>query len=185
MADSARTGTPQGFSVRGDSVVQGDSIPRLQMDPYYYLRNWSINPPVVVLDTNADHRISARELNAKNSRFHYTSTDFVSQIVMSSSFGIMQPLHVGLIDYAGFGSRNPETLFDPNIGIEWGSKYFSKIWYSYVDESYAWEHHLRTAIGKYNGGPGAGEFNGQFTDSDVGAYADSVIAHINDYKPAP
>jgi hypothetical protein len=185
LADSGRTGEPKGFNLAGDSITQGDSIGHLPTDPYALLRENSLNAPVVVKDDNQDHRISRSELSAHNSRFPTMSVDWVAQIVLCSSYGPMQPIHESLIDFAGFGRRNPQTTLRNVDGIQWGTRFFSKIFYStdWISTSYSFDERLRAAVGKYNGGPGASEYYGTFGSNGIQEYVDTVMNHANDYKP--
>jgi hypothetical protein len=167
-------------------VSQGDSVAGLAHDPYQILRDFSINDPVTVVDDNADSLISAWELASHNSRFDSTEADFVSQLLLSASHGLMQPMQVSLIDYVGFGSRDPQELYgDQSRAIYWGVNNLQDIFYddNYVDSSYSWTVRWRTAIGKYNGGRFAGETDGTFTNPTINAYIDGVLGHVEEYQP--
>lgn len=185
LADSARTGTPLGFDKNGNSVVQGDSIAGLDYDPYFVLSNWSLNPPVAIVDDNQDSIIAAYELRNHDLRFNYSGSDFTAQIVMSSSYGLMHPLAVTLIDEVGYQSRSPQDMFDPEKAILWGTFILSDFYYDpdVVNTSYSWNERWRTAIGKYNGGKGASESYGNFSNLGIAAYVEEVWLHINQYQP--
>lgn len=185
LADSARTGTPLGFDKNGNSVVQGDSIAGLDYDPYFVLSNWSLNPPVAIVDDNQDSIIAAYELRNHDLRFNYSGSDFTAQIVMSSSYGLMHPLAVTLIDEVGYQSRSPQDMFDPEKAILWGTFNLSDTYYDpdVVNTSYSWNERWRTAIGKYNGGRGASESGGNFSNSSIAAYVEEVWLHIDQYQP--
>jgi hypothetical protein len=183
VADSARRGSPKGYGSYGNRLTQGDSVPHM-INPYIIMRDYSLAPSITIRDINSDSLISARELCSLNTRWADPANDFTSQIILSSSYGLMQPLQVSLIDYAGYGHRDPQDLFIPANCIPWGTRHFSYIYYNVVRyPDYTWEQRLRAAIGKYNGGPGAEEYLGQFDIDIYNRYADSVIAKINLYKP--
>jgi len=186
LADSVRTGQIPGFDRYGNTVSQGDSVAGLAYDPYQILKDYSINNPVTVVDDNADGLISAWELASHNNRFNTTQSDFVSQLLLSASHGLMQPMQVSLIDYVGFGSRDPQELYgDQSRAIYWGVNNLQDIYYDsdVVDPSYSWDDRWRTAIGMYNGGRGAGETYGDFDNNNIDAYVNLVLQHINEYQP--
>ena len=91
-----------------------------------------------------------------------------------------------MIDYLDFGSQIPqELLASDETSLFWGIKNLSKIYYDsrYVNQSYDWDTKWKAAIGKYNGGRGADETNGDFDDSAIDDYVNSVLQYIDIYQP--
>ncbi|MEZ5360600.1 MAG: hypothetical protein R3F48_17430 [Candidatus Zixiibacteriota bacterium] len=184
LADSARTASRHGFDKKGDSVSQGENVAELLADPYNVLRSYSLNPEVIVCDTVRDSLITGNELVLLNTRFSQHDSNFVAQIIINSSYGLMQPMHVSLIDFVSFKDSNPQSLLESeNLAVYWGVSYFSYIYFNETSEYYEWDTRWRTAIGKYNGGVHAQETYGMFLNSDVENYVQTVLGFINLYQP--
>lgn len=184
LADSARTASRHGFDKSGDSVSQGENVAELLADPYDILRSYSLNPEVTVCDTVRDSLITGNELALLNTRFSHHDSNFVAQIIINSSYGLMQPMHISLIDFVNFKDCNPQSLLESeNLAIYWGVKYFNYIYINGTPEYYDWDTRWRTAIGKYNGGVNAQETYGVFFNNDVENYVQTVLGFINLYQP--
>ncbi|SYZ72033.1 hypothetical protein TRIP_C20148 [Candidatus Zixiibacteriota bacterium] len=186
LADWNLTGSPKGFTKDGDSVEQGDHVNALQRNPYNALQFWS-EPDVNVVDSIRDYRITAWDLYIKNpgQNWRFPSYDFVAQVIISSSYGLMHLTYMTALD-EGYGSKDPQDLvFGDTLGIIWGVKRLRHIYYNsaWVNPNYIWGDKWKTAIGKYNGGTSVAETNGVFTNSKINDYVNSVLTRAGNYRP--
>ncbi len=182
LADSARTGSPKGLLLTSELVDQGDSVAALDIDPYSLLRNNSLQL-VDVQDLDENARIDIQELKSLNpGKFaNIGPGEFTAQVILTSSYGLMQPLQLSLQDFVNFKFRNPQTLLtDVNTNVAWSSKMLRFIDAGFVDDpavnGKVFEDYVYEIAYKYNGGPGATLIQ----SGPAHEYALTVLSYIRD-----